>query len=715
MAFETGYAANEFELQQKLNAFIMSIDGWTKVSQISPCDAVYFSSGTDGFKDIYIRAVAGQTEDPIPFGGSQKDFGDGYVGYLNFFAYQYFPEDGDAYDGYGQAGQLGPLLYWFCGDDEYDVYHNRIATDGNYATWKWINYAGRKYPPGEDTDWWYYYAGALAHCNATFDGRRYWYYWAIGGGGGSAFFRFDLTREATDILINMVEGNKYFCGLAYWVDPDTRQEYIWYYKNDQTGAYNLDDGSADPVNTAAQLMRWDISAGVGQYGFSGPVWPDTGDRHADYGDLIWDGHNHLYVFRGTNKPHWAKYHIPSDTWTNLIDLPVNSYNKDSMCWLDKKISGFDYHRIYWPSYNNNRIYYINIDENNGMPVGGWSYINPPTTYVYQNSKLFHNRRNRFFFYPGYDATHGRELWYGDITAGTPSWVLNKSSSTYMPTDGTFSNSTFAYVDGYMSRVRTSLYDRTQYWFMGNKDRILVLTKADGIYSYCYMGTFSPYASTVPHALTTTDIYAGNNVEVSVNVLKGEFEVGQRMFIADVTDRGGGEYTGQLENITRLFKPMEMFEIAAVDPGVSITISSLKNNYPAGSRIAFDPQPVGISLEGLDRIQLLNHINTHSPIGSIDMGENIAKLQTVKDAIVNASGGDERRGTYALWPVNIINGGTDAASSGTEARGGLIGVFAVSSTGDLSSEDIITVGTNQYMVFEVASAATFLYAFGPINE
>lgn len=702
MSFETGYAANEFELQEKLNAFIMSIDGWTKVSQIDTFDSVYFSSGEDGYKDIYIRIVAGLTEDPAPYGLSQKDLGDGYTGYVNFFVYQYFPDDGDGYDGYGQAGQYGPYLYWFNGENEYDLYHNRIMSDNN---WKFVNHIANTNSPDEQQDIFEWYDGALNECDAEFDGKRYWYYWT----NSSGFLRFDIASESADILWQSLSGQTIFSGLQYWVDPETRKEYVWYMKGDRYSSANMSNGEADPSIIASELKRWNVEEGVAQFGFSGPEW--SGDRDFNYGSLI-IGHNNLYCFRGNGYAEWAKYHIPSDTWVNLDDMPENFYMNDGVMWLDKKISEFNYHRIYWSSQNDQIIYYINIDENSGMPIGNWTSAGNVPVASTRGPKVFHNNRNRFFYHPGI-GPNVRKLYYSDITSGILSWTGHNGGADYLPNISA-SNSTFTYMDGYLSKVKVSLEDRTQYWFIGNKDRILIVTKTDNEYNYCYAGTFSQYSPSVPHALTTADIYAGSSVEVPINVLKGEFEVGQRMFIADVTDRGGGWYKGELENIPRLFKAMEMFEISDVNPGISITISSLKNNYPSGSRIAYDPQPVGVTLGDLDRVQMLNCINTVNTIGSIDMAENIAKLQTVSDEIVNASGGASRRNTYALWPINIVNSDTDAASSGTEARGCLIGVFAVSNTGDLSSEDTIAVGSNSYMIFDVPGSSSFLYAFGPLT-
>lgn len=705
MAFQTGYAANEFELQQKLDAFILSISGWTKISQIDTFDSVYFSSGQDGLKDIYIRTRAGVVGDTPMYAGTQRDFGDGYSGYLNFFAYQYFPEGGDGYDGYGEAGKYGPALHWCVGRDYNVLYLNTIGIDDQ---WTYTNAISNLNPPGEPADYSGYAAQLMDYCGGDFDGNRYWYYHTASNG----FFRFDVAREAAEVLIQAWEGNRVFGGIRCWVDPRNRKEYVWYMKESSGSANNLLDGSRSPQIPANQLQRWNVDAAVAEFGFSGPVW--TTGANGSYGDLTSDGHDNLYCFYGSSSKEWAKYHIPTDTWVNLVDLPVNFGQLDSAEFLDKKISGFAHHRLYWANQTGGVIYYVNLDENSGMPVGSWQSAGSTPVYANIACSVFHNFNNMFYFYPG-QGSNGRCLYRAPMEDGTLTWTLHKGSTTYLPTDGQTFNSTFAYLDEYKSRVRTSLRDVTQYWFMGNKERIMVLTKSDGKYSFCYVGSVKQHTLTTPFAITTSGISAGTDVVVPINIIRGEFSVGQQLFISDVTDEGGIEYTSTLENITRKYKATEVFTISDVDPGVSITISSINNNYPAGSKIAYDPQPVGVTLDGLDRIQMLNCINNVADTGSIDMAENMARLQTVEEDIVNASGGDERRGGYALWPVNAVNGGSDAGSSGTELRGSLIGVFAVSNTGDLSSEDTVTVGTNTYMVFDVPSGAGFAYAFGPINE
>lgn len=742
MAFETGLASNEFELQEKLNAFILSIDGWSKVTQAGNFDSVYFSNGSDGYKDIYIRSVAGLVENPSFYGGNQRDFGDGYVGFLNFFAYQFYPEGGDGYDGYGEAGRLGPMWVHARDPSTRDLWMQAFSYQGsgsaNNRRWVFLGDITRQ----EDGNSLEFPSSPFASIGVAFDGKRKMYFTT----SSSTLSEWDFATGRARMIDRRVEtaDTDVFCRV-YYVDRKTRQEYLWdgiqFFTGDfRSGSYD----TISPVGTASSWRRWVINPvqgqGYMQSGFSGPIWPPVGDGHgASAGHGIWDGHDNIYVLRGEapseylvtggETSDWAKYHIPTDKWTIFtsasaplgrigvdyrtpaLPVTVSSADNTHFVWLDKKTTGYDYHRIYVVLTGDQDIYYINIDENSGMPVGSWTSqgnmpASPGTAHW-----LLHNDRDRFYWRRGASE---RTMYTADFReSGNLSWSL--VDTDYFPGSTGSLGGTDFYVDGYASRVRTSLYDSTEYWFFGDQNHITVATKADDIYTFCYMGAITPYTNTFPAARCTNEVFPGSNVEINITDLKGEFVIGQRMYIADVTDGGGGSFTGDVEGVERKFMPIEKFTITDVDPGVSITADTLTQRYRPGSRVSFDPQPVGITLGGLDKIQMLNSINTTTNHGAIESAFNIAKLETVRDEVVNSSGGDDRRDLYALWPITILNSQDDDTNLvGTEARGSLIGIFAVSGTGDLESGSTISVGPNTYIVLEVDSGKTFKYAFGPLS-
>lgn len=736
MAYETGYAANEFDLQEKLNAFILSIGGWRKISQPSKFESVYYSAGEDGYKDIYVKTIAGMREFPYYYHLNQRDFGDGYVGYMNMFAYQYYPTNGDGYDGYGEAGRLGPFLYMLAANSN-SMYSQRISSQSSSnRKWDYIN--GTFTLPDGEVFHSNYGPSVDANFSTRFDGKRYVYFMSTGSSG---FFRFDLSIERCRILDTWwewINGNGNWGSANLYMDPVTRREYM-FIMNTMYGSYS----SVTYPNVAVlstNVTRYDLGDLLLETGFSGTLWRNvsggsTYDFVSKLGDQVWDGHNYIYKTRGWSdsgaKGDWMKYDIKNDTWTDFsVSYPIPQIETSStylsnLIWLDKATSGLANHRLYYTngSGGSTNIYYIDINENTGNPAGAWTSAGAaPGTGNYK--KLFHNQKNRWFFTnrkesSGYDTL---EFYYAPMSSGTLSWTTE--STSYGPSTGsTLTNYGIFYSNNSASRVKVHLNRPTHYWFFGSKDHITVVTYAGGDlaestndYSFCYAGALDPFSSTTPLATVTSTVYPGSSVVIPIRKYKGEFYVGQKITIANVVDGyGAGQtVTNSLENIPRKFMNCETFIVAAVNPGVSITATTLNGTYVPGAKISYDPQPVGITLNGLDRIQMLNSVNSINTLGSFDMAENICTLSSVRAELINSSGNDSRFGGYVLWPAIAGHFGNDSSFSGSEARGMLRGVFFVSGTAGLKDRDTIVAGNNTYIVLSVETGQTYKYIFGPIS-
>ena len=128
MGAAVGFHANSHHLVNIIKNELLK-QGWVIRSTIvSNRDYVFYSTGSDGYQDIYIRVAAGQydyrTEGDVQFPDPN---GDGYTGYVNFFAYQFFPSGGSANSGSNEIGRTGPALYMIQGEDtfvdveEYDM------------------------------------------------------------------------------------------------------------------------------------------------------------------------------------------------------------------------------------------------------------------------------------------------------------------------------------------------------------------------------------------------------------------------------------------------------------------------------------------------------------------------------------------------------------------------------------------------------------------
>ena len=92
MAFEKGTATDTFDLFDKLTTFMTTVPGWQLWANIDGYnypDFVYYSTGSNGKNDIYIRQKIGSPE-PFLFGADQYDYGNGDSGFINFFSYLYY-------------------------------------------------------------------------------------------------------------------------------------------------------------------------------------------------------------------------------------------------------------------------------------------------------------------------------------------------------------------------------------------------------------------------------------------------------------------------------------------------------------------------------------------------------------------------------------------------------------------------------------------------
>lgn len=112
MVYKSGYASNSHQLNHIIHA-AMREAGWEIRSgmDVDGLDSVFYSTGSDGDQDIYVRVAAG-LYDRQSHGDIQFPDADGYTKHVNFFAYSHFSQDGTLTDGgaSSEVGRYGPIL-----------------------------------------------------------------------------------------------------------------------------------------------------------------------------------------------------------------------------------------------------------------------------------------------------------------------------------------------------------------------------------------------------------------------------------------------------------------------------------------------------------------------------------------------------------------------------------------------------------------------------
>jgi hypothetical protein len=677
----------------------MIASGWSVQSTIvDSSDRVYFSTGEDGYAFNYIR-VAHRIEDLQKWnmGWPQILDEDGYSDYVNFYAYQYFNSGGTnpAVDGYGEIGKFGPRLYANVGQNSTDIRWSNLRT-GVSGDSRWTDMRG-DVTGGDNRD-----RRLEANVrNAVFDGKNFIYYFAQGN-----FYKYNISTGENIYMFGFDGGGAIASG---YIRERDRFAVIASYNSATSGSqyykYEFDEEGTLISGTKLSNVPWGYgnnqrgSAAIGRY-----VYVVRGDFN--------DGGN-------TNV---AVYDIVTDTWNSITALPATVHTRGSRAAIvPKGAGGITNHRLYVNrGINGSQLYFIDLQDT-GLPVGGyaptWQTATSLPLTPSGGSGLEFDGYGRLLYSAADAGSTGREFYYQDITpAGTASWTL--AGVNYMWADINESSTIHTHYCN-QARVRAFANEQQKYWIIVNKDRLIVVTKSlSGKYHHCYIGRIDSFYDDTTQVRTTSAVGAGVNQVVPV-ASTSQFTVGQRIYICDI-DRGSPTaVTGTIQNITQNVIKNEHTQITAINPGTSITLAELKNDYPTNSLIGFDIQAV-IATAAMTRYAMaLNCVNTPG----VGVGNNLASGDPAEQVYVYEPGVtaeytaltdvNDRTGEFTLWPYLVFTEGTGNRFSGKEVRGQLIGMYSCGN-GRGTSEDIINIGGQNYLLFDLIGMSDTRYSIvGPI--
>ena len=779
MPFQQGTATSTFDLMDKLTTFMQTVPGWQLWSNIdgySGYDFVYRSLGSYGKNDIHIRQRLGPVE-PFIGNGYQYDYGGGDTGFLAFQSYVYFPQDGDAYQGVGEIGNLGPRFYWVPGTDYWymmkqDILSQQVGGSPHIIYGDPIN---EQEPDRRQVDWRGYVRRRFTLMNGipssgsiyvndhkphAFDGKRYVYFADI---AAARIRRYSLQRGGGDYDR---DGNVNRYGIEY--NPAWTAIYITYYEDhrnrtqhlfvassdkDDTALINLHTGAVTQINGPEWPRRWG-STGL----FTSGWYYDNQNSNA----CCWDGGHRIYMTRGgyssldagVSTPDWAVYDIYTDTWRVTTDpedpefrgLPTASpadysfQGRSNLQFVDKRISGANHNRLYIShGYSSGDILYIDLDDETGYPIVEdpfWNYGGQMTRNGdwYPYGGLMVNAYGRMFGVPGghrgevngiferYPANFQRYFMYTDFndlaglsrwTAIDPCYFVQQSAS-----DG--SGTRMMISDGYPCRVRTNNDASTNYIFIGNEDRIIVATQStvagNSEWSMAYMGAFDSAYDPTPYAELEEDLKAGFSRKVKLKNRVGDFEKDVSYFLIDHTGVSYDNYS-KIYNYTHRYPNSERVTITQVEGDT--VVFSVKNDYSAGSKLAIDPLPNGLFLWEYEKMQVTNMSNRlYDDFGGSDDPSAQAYSFAIPNGEVNtaASSALANNADLPIWPYQMSSSESEGEHSSREVRGDLIGVYALGDTdpSTISEGDTVALGDDVYFVIYLPDYNK-LTLIGPINS
>jgi hypothetical protein len=693
--YETGTITNSHEIIHKMIGLLANI-GWQKHATLKTdandsdgYDVVFHSTGEDGDKDVYIRLCAGLGDALTTTGDIQFPIQDGYNGFVNGLAYQYFPSSGiTGSDGSNELGVYGPILYM------------ATQTNGDLSYYNMFNFASRNLSRGET-----FFLGTNISSSFVanqgkgigFDGRLNLYEC----NGSSTFARISLfSRTHTSLATGSVGTGQTIA--TPFVRKNNGQETMYI---------------AVPSGT--------VGSRTAQYVVSTNAWTQghIGDPPFDFSSSNWSGaqvvgtkrrnfapngspeHRLLYWFRGHNGTsgftQWSYLDTETNTFSASLITPAlpttmgGSFSAiPSPVFAPREATGYANDRLYTTSGNGTGFFSIAIGDDGYVAADAWTtHSSLPFSATTGHRIAFIGKS--IFLVPGSTATDPEYHLYRWALPSTPtasgSWTL--ISDEFFPTEQDTNGFLFEVHNHLCNRIRITEGATNTYWAFADKDRIvLVIKNASGNYNYIYTGLYQSYLDTTSATLVNAGSIGDSDIEVSDSSI---FAVGRKYLIVDST--GTSSIVTGVDMSTRNMAPSQLITVLGIS-GNHLIITALENDYAAGSKVAEDPLPLMVRVHSQELAQTLNNISLDRDNDYTDPPFQVYRLRPLVDSTITQAGDtNERSDENLLFPIILYNVGLSGIV-GNEARGQMKNVYAIGTA--LASEAEVDVGSDQYIVFDI---------------
>lgn len=700
MAFRSGLVSNSHQLTQIIHA-AMREAGWELRSGIDPdgINSVFYSSGEDGNQDIFLRVAANQS-DIVLTGDVQFASDDGYTGFVNFFAYQFFPQDGAESSGLNEIGRYGPIMYLM--DDPVSNSNYKVEEYNMYSS---TASSGTQRIIAQSTA--YVNTGDLG---STFDGHRFFYIKST----GSSLASLDVSREDGAVTYS-TKSSTFFTNVA----SDGTNTVLSRKSNTEPLIWAVKNGTNAGMATYNTLTGESIDVAVPASEYPEPPWGTVTAGGGGWAvqSARRNGKKYIYAARGELTNKWSRFDVDDNTWVQISPwLPYNINNGSQAIIVPKEGSGNDTDRMYMLRGDNAKNFSSIIIGDDGLPSGVFfgHAICPFSISTLAGDRLLYVGGDRIFLI----RRESTDLHYWKFPA------TDTDDGVWVTISGWFaeineSKTTLGAHNHLGSRTKIDELEGSKYWVMADKNRVIVATQTEESkltddYHLCYAGLFDSFSNSTDVATLAAAASLGATTIAVTDA--SIFNIGAQYRLAQIDDSATVMHTafnGEMRNTAHAeIVTISSVQQHSVSPA-EITISSpLKNAYTAGAKMAEDLQPVCLSVDGMNRVSSINNINTNDD----DINNDVPyQWYTYKKPQIDTQTRSERIGGTNAWPVLLSHSGAADSLTVTskDARGKLNGVYFVHTT--IDNESTIEIDDKRYLVISVFNSLLLTkIAIGPLE-
>lgn len=658
LAYRTGSVNGLNALWDALDAFLTASSGsngcgWTKVETVATRDAIYKTNGLDGKINGVYRVMA-STAAANPFKVAYNP----HVKFPWIMAMGYSAWTvGTPGTGIKPYGQVGPVMMGTRGGGTIAAdsmtmhrYNAPVVPITTPATMNEVFVDGRTRKSKANES----YEG-LALC---FDGRRK--FWGTNTLTPTQVAWQDLVHGETNVGTGGI--------------LTSNQATPWVLVHDAVNDKDVAYGLNQTTTIAQQWVKFDMETKT----YTTLAQPSWATASAPTGAaLVWDGNDTIYAHHGNSTTEFAKYSISGNSWTNLTASPVarasnfapgSSGNMNNAIYIPNSISGIGEDVIYIAlAASGTVIYRYDVTANAWRSTSGTGALTAQSAIVSSFFLVFDGKDKIIHGFPNAGATN----WY-QSTVTTPNTWTNLGN----PQSTNRAYASLNIINHVPAKVRSHATLDTYYWFLGDADAAVVVTKVmtpTPHYYWMYIGRFSSSNRTA--IMTSTGgVSAGGRVSIPVDD-SSAYSAGERIILFDPTTANS-----------------EVQNIFDVPDATHITVN-LNQNYTTGTRIGLDPAQWCTAGNGV----------VMCPTDARGYNTDNEPCQMVLEPTIPPEGTD--RSTPGAWglfqpnPFTLFNPDINSSKYGNRGFTKYIGTLSGGVFPRPQSEEIIKINKKSWIYFE----------------